>query len=533
MRDFSKPGRSPVYAAQAAVATSHPLASLAAIEILKAGGNAVDAAIAAVAVQGVVEPAMTGIGGDCFALYAPKGAAVPITLDGSGRSPAAAHDAWYVENDVAIAATSPHAVTVPGAIAAWARLLADHGTRSLGELLQPAIRYAEDGYAVQPRVAYDWARNRDKLRADPGSAAAYLIDGEAPKVGTIMRHPKLAATFRRIAEHGAAGFYEGPVAEDMVARLRDLGGLHTLEDFASAAPEYVTPISTRYRGYDVYECPPAGQGLAALMMLNVLSHHDVGALSDLDRLHLFAETCKQAYHHRDVLFGDADLARVPVEHLLSDAWKAAAHGAIDMSRARPPEIYPEIAREIAEERAHKDTVYLCVVDRDGNALSLINSVFQGFGSGILAPESGVLLHNRGLSFRTEAGHPNSVGPGKRPMHTIIPGMLMKDGHAVAPFGVMGGHYQAMGHVELLSGLLDRGLDVQAALDAPRSFAYGGSLELEGGISDAAMAGLIARGHPAIRAPLPLGGGQIIWIDRAAGTLVAGSDPRKDGAALGY
>lgn len=528
MRNFEKPGRSPVYAAQAAVATSHPASTLVAIETLRAGGNAVDAAIAAVAVQCVVDPLMTGIGGDCFVLYAPKGATVPIAIDGSGRSPAAADDAWYREAGIAIEPASPHAVTVPGAVAAWEKLVADHGTRSLGDLLQPAIRLAEGGFPVQPRVGWDWARNVARVAGDPFAAATYLIDGRAPAIGRVMRMEKLAATLRRIAEHGARGFYEGPVAQDLVGRLRERGGLHTLEDFANAAPDVVTPIATNYRGYDVYECPPAGQGLAALMMLNVLKPFDVAGLSDLDRVHLFAEACKQGYHHRDALFGDPALQAIPVEHLLSDAWQASAHGAIDMARAQAPVIYPEIAAE----RAHKDTVYLCVVDRDGNAISLINSIFQGFGSGIVGPESGVLLHNRGLSFRTEAGHPNTIGPSKRPMHTIIPGMLMKDGRAVAPFGVMGGHYQAMGHVELLTGLIDRGLDPQEALDAPRSFAYDGVLELEGGFSGLAD-DLKARGHAAIPAPLPLGGGQVIWIDHEAGTLAAGSDPRKDGSALGY
>ena len=529
MRDFSRPGRSPIYAADAAVATSHPLSTLAAIEVLRSGGNAVDAGIAAVAVQCVVDPLMTGIGGDCFCLYAPAGASVPIALDGSGRAPAAATPEWYADHGVRIEPASPHAVTVPGAVAAWDRLAREHGTRSLGELLQPAIRHAEEGFCVQSRVAWDWIRCTPRVAADPDAAEVYLPGGRAPAAGSVFRLPRLAATLRRIADEGARAFYEGPVAADMVAKLGRLGGLHTLEDFSTARADVVTPVSTRYRGYDVYECPPAGQGLAALMMLNVLSGYDVGALSDIDRIHLFAEVCKQGYHHRDVLFGDADLARVPLDHLLSDAWHAAARGDIDMARAREPVLYPEAAEAVS----HKDTVYLCVVDRDGNALSLINSVFQGFGSGILAPESGVLLHNRGLSFRTEGGHPNSVGPRKRPMHTIIPGMLMKDGRAVAPFGVMGGHYQAMGHVELISGVLDRGLDVQEALDAPRSFAYGGGLELEVGIPDTVMAGLKERGHPVLRAPLPLGGGQIIWIDRAAGTLVAGSDPRKDGAALGY
>lgn len=524
MRNFSRPGRSPVYAANAAVATSHPLSTLAAIEVLRAGGNAVDAAIAAVAVQGVVDPLMTGIGGDCFALYLPKGAARPVALNGSGRSPAAAHDAWYLERGLSITPTSPHAVTVPGAVGAWAWLLERYGTRSLGDLLAPAIAYAQDGYPVQSRVAWDWARNVERVASDTHAAAAYLLDGRAPRAGTIMRHPALARTLRRIAAEGPRGFYEGPVAKDIVGRLRALGGLHTLDDFAEAAPEEVVPIATRYRGYDVFECPPSGQGLAALMMLNVLSGFDVGSLSEIDRVHLFAEVCKQAYHHRDALFADPVVARVPVEHLLSEAWGARARGAIDMGRAAEPVLWPETA--------HKDTVYLCVVDRDGNAISLINSIFQGFGSGILAPESGVLLHNRGFSFRVEPGHPNTIHPRKRPMHTIIPGLLMRDGRAVAPFGVMGGHYQAMGHVELLTGLIDRGLDVQEALDAPRSFAYGGGVELEDGVSPALAAALEARGHRVIPSG-PLGGGQVIWIDHDTGVLAAGSDPRKDGSALGY
>ena len=530
MRDFSLPGRSPVYAANAAVATAHPLATLAAIECLRGGGNAVDAAITACAVHCVVDPLMTGIGGDCFVLYTPKGASKPVALNGSGRSPAAAHDAWYLEHGVAIEATSPHAVTVPGAIAAWETLLRDHGTRSLAEVLAPAIAYAQDGYPVQSRVAWDWERSIARVAHDPDAAATYLVDGAAPKVGSTMRLPKLAATLRRIAEYGAKGFYEGPVADDLVTKLRSLGGLHTLDDFAKAAPEYVTPITTSYRGYDVYECPPNGQGLAALMMLNVLSHYDIAALSDVDRLHLYAEACRQAYHHRDAMFADPGLSAAPVEHLLSDAWRASARGAIDMTRATEPAIWPEVE---ASERRHKDTIYLCIVDRDGNAISFINSLFQGFGTGIMGPESGVLLHNRGLSFRVEPGHPNTIAPNKRPMHTIIPGMLMRDGRAVAPFGVMGGHYQAMGHIQLLTGIIDLGLDVQEALDAPRSFAYGGELELEAGFAPDLDAALRARGHTPVRSPLPIGGGQIIWIDEASGTLSAGSDPRKDGTAMGY
>lgn len=525
MRDFCRPGRSPLHAAEAAVATSHPLSSQAAYEVLRAGGNAVDAALAAVAVQCVVDPLMTGLGGDCFALYLPKGAERPIAINGSGRAPMAAEAARLRAEGEAIQPTSPHAVTVPGAVACWARLAADHGTRPLEELLAPAIRCAEEGYLVQPRVAYDWARDAERVAIDPDARALFLPQGEAPSAGTRMRNPKLAATLRRVAAEGAAGFYQGPVAEDIVGKLRTLGGLHTLDDFAAAAPEYVEPVSTGYRGYQVYECPPNGQGLAALMMLNVIDSLDVGDLPEVERLHLFAEVCKQAYRHRDALFGDPAETSVPVEWLLSAEWSGRARQAIDPQRAGEPTVWPE--------PAHRDTVYLCVVDREGNAISLINSIFQGFGSGILAPESGVLLHNRGLSFKLEEGHPNVIAPAKRPMHTIIPGMLMKDGAAVAPFGVMGGHYQAMGHVELLTGIIDRGLDVQEALDAPRSFGYGGVLQMENAFPESVRDALSQRGHVVEVAEEAIGGGQAIWIDRTRGTLVAGSDPRKDGCALGF
>jgi gamma-glutamyltranspeptidase/glutathione hydrolase len=525
LRNFFFPGRSPVYAAQAAAATSHPMSTLAALEMLRSGGNAVDAGIAAVAVQCVVDPMMTGVGGDCFALYAPKGRATPIALNGSGRAPAAAHAAWYREKNIAITQHSPHAVMVPGAIGAWAQLVKDHGTRSLGEILQPAIKLADEGYLVQSRVAWDWARNAPVAAKDPDAAKSFLVDGKAPVAGARMRNPRLGATLRLVAEKGAAGFYQGAVAEDIVTKLRSLGGLHTVEDFAGAQPDYVTPVSTDYRGYQVFECPPNGQGLAALMILNVLSGYDIGKMSNVDRIHTFAEASKQAYLHRDALFGDPTQVHVPVEYLLSPEWQQQARRRIDPARAQPPVLFPA--------KAHKDTVYLCVVDRDGNALSLINSLFEAFGSGILAPGSGVMLNNRGFSFNLEEGHPNCVAPRRRPMNTIIPGMLMRDGAAVAPFGVMGGHYQAIGHVELLSGIIDRGLDVQEALDVPRSFGHDGVLELEHGIPADIVAELEKRGHKIARPITPHGSGQIIWRDRATGALIAGSDCRKDGSAAGF
>jgi gamma-glutamyltranspeptidase/glutathione hydrolase len=525
LRNFFRPGRSPVYAAHAAAATSHPMSTQVAVEVLRAGGNAVDAGVAAVAVQCVVDPLMTGIGGDCFALYTPKERAAPVALNGSGRAPAAAEAAWYRENNITITQHSPHAVMVPGAIGAWARLVGDHGSWSLGDVLQPAIRLAEEGFVVQSRVAWDWNRNAGIAAADPDTASAYLINGKSPAAGARMRLPKLAATLRLVAEKGPAGFYEGAVANDIVTKLRALGGLHMLEDFATAQPDYVTPVSTDYRGYQVFECPPNGQGLAALMMLNVLSGYDIGGMTDIDRIHTFAEVSKQAYHHRNALFADPTQAHVPVEYLLSSEWQDRARKHIDPKRAQAPVLWPG--------KAHKDTVYLCVVDRDGNALSLINSLFEAFGSGIMGPESGVMLNNRGFCFTLDPGHPNCVGPRKRPMNTIIPGMLMRGGETVAPFGVMGGHYQAMGHVELLTGIIDRGLDVQEALDVPRSFAHDDVLDLEQGIPADIEAELQKRGHTTSRPMIPLGSGQIIWMDREKGSLVAGSDCRKDGNAAGF
>ena len=526
MRDFSLPGRSALYASQAAVATSHPLAAQAALEVLRRGGNAVDAGIAAVALLGIVEPQMTGVGGDCFALYLPAGAALPIALNGSGRAPAAAHAEWFQERG--IATLDPHganAVTLPGAVAAWCTLLAAHGTCGLDELLQPAIDAAERGVPVAPRVAFDWARDARLLRGDT-ARRLFLVDGHAPAAGIVHRQPEMARTLREIARHGHAGFYEGWVADDLVATLREAGGLHTLADLAATQPEFVTPISTTYRGHQVFECPPNGQGLAVLMMLNVLSESglDIASLSDVDRIHLFAEIGKQAYLHRDALFCDPGQAEVPVAHLLSRAWARRQREAIDMARAGTPTVWPGVG--------HQDTVYLSVVDRDGNALSLINSIFHPFGSTIAAPRSGVLLQNRGAGFSLRPGHPNVIAPSKRPMHTIIPGLLMKDGRLAASFGVMGGQYQASGHVALLSNVLDRGLDPQAALDAPRSFAFGAELDLESGIPSSLDAELVRRGHRVTRSGQPIGGGQMILRD-PRGVLVAGSDPRKDGCALGY
>jgi gamma-glutamyltranspeptidase/glutathione hydrolase len=527
MRDFHIPGRSAAMAANGMAATSHPMATLAALDVLRGGGNAVDAAIAAVAMQCVVEPQSTGIGGDCFVLYAPK-SGLPLALNGSGRAPAKAHVEWYVEHGFReIPIPSPHAVTIPGAVDAWCALNAAHGTKPLAELLEPAARAAEGGFVVTPRVAHDWARNRAKL-ADPVTAAVYLPGGKPPGAGDRVRMPALAATLRRIGRAGRAGFYEGPVMRDIVARLKALDGLHEAEDFAAQHADWVEPIMAEYRGYRVYECPPNGQGIIALMILKTLAGYDLAGdrFSEADRHHLLAEATKAAYFVRDSFLGDPTQVAVDVADFLSDKRAERVRRHIALDHARPAPSWAEIE--------HEDTVYLCVVDRDGNAISFINSLFSGFGTGILAPESGVLLQNRGSGFRTIPGHPNAIAPRKRPLHTIIPAMLVKDGRAVMPFGVMGGLYQPVGQSHFLHRLIDRGLDPQQAAEAPRSFAHPrGVLEAEPTIPATILADLARRGHRVEKTEVPLGGCQAIWIDHARGVLIGGSEPRKDGLALGY
>jgi gamma-glutamyltranspeptidase/glutathione hydrolase len=526
MRDFNVPGRSAAMAAHGMAATSHPLATLTALDVLRAGGNAVDAAIAAVAMQCVVEPESTGIGGDCFVLYS-KGGALPIALSGAGRAPAKAHVEWYAERQIReIAVQTPHAATVPGAIDAWCLLNREHGTKPLAELLEPAAKAADEGYVVTPRVAHDWARNVGKLQ-DPIIAKVMLRDGKPPRAGDTMRNPALARTLRRIGRKGREAFYEGEVARDIVNRLKELGGLHEEEDFAAQRSSWVEPIHASYRGYDVYECPPANQGLTALMILKTLEGYKMSgdSLSEADRLHLIAEATKAAYHVRNTKIGDPDFVNVDVELYLSEAWAERTRREIRLDCALPRRYWDGIE--------HKDTIYLCVVDRDGNAVSFINSLFSAFGTGIMAPESGVILHNRGSGFRTTPGHPSAIAPGKRPFHTLIPGMLVRDGRSVMPFGVMGGQYQAVGHATFLHRLIDRGMDPQQAAEAPRIFAYRGALQVEHFVPEPVRADLARRGHAIELIDMPIGGCQAILIDRERGLLVGGSEPRKDGMALGY
>lgn len=530
MRNFEEPGRSLAVGRNGMAATSHPAATLTAIEILKAGGNAVDAAVAACAVQSVVEAGSTGVGGDCFALVAPGGGDKVFAYNGSGRTPGAMTPERLEAMGVfSLERSSPHAVTVPGAVDAWVRLVADHGRMPLCEILAPAAQMARDGYAVTPRVVHDIDTQHAIVDADPVARRLFLVDGNIPAVGALQRQPELGTTLEAIGAEGRNAFYQGPVAEDMAERLAELGGLHTIQDFAETAGEYVEPVRSEYRGWTVHECPPNGQGIVALMILKILERFQPqGDPLDADNLHVEIEATRLAYAARDAYVADMAAARVPVEHLLSDAMADDLAARIDLSRAIEP-------LPVLDAVEHSDTVYISIVDRDRNAVSFINSLFHPYGSGIVAPRSGVLFHNRGESFSMEAGHPNRVGPRKRPMHTIIPGMVSKGGHALMPFGVMGGHYQAMGHAQFLSKLLDYGLNLQAAMDLPRLFPLPGTKTVEAEERLRALVGeeLTRRGFAVQPPKWPIGGAQAIWIDRETGTLFGGSDHRKDGCALGY
>jgi gamma-glutamyltranspeptidase / glutathione hydrolase len=525
-RDFQLPGRSPVIACEGMAATSHPLASRVAIETLRAGGNAADAAVAALAVLCVVEPHMTGIGGDCFAMiHAPDR---PVWgYNGSGRAGSSASlDALLAQGMRMIAPDSIHAVTVPGAIDAWAAILAAHGRFALDRVLAPAIHYGESGFPVAARIAWDWTQAVGKLRADSGAARHLLFDGRAPAEGDVVRLPALAQSLKTIAAQGPRAFYEGPLAQDMVATVAARGSFLAAEDFARHRGEVVAPIATNYRGLDVLELPPNTQGLTALVLVNILERFDLVALDPLgtDRFHLALEAARLAYAVRDTHIADPAAMRVSPLDLLDKNFAAKLAARIDRATRVPLPRAPSPG---------DDTVYLTVVDRDRMAVSLINTLYSTFGVGVCTEKTGIMLTNRGACFVLDPDHPNAFGPGKRPMHTIIPALAFRDGRCELSFGVMGAHYQPMGHAQVITNMVDYGMDVQAAIDAPRAFFLGDSAVVERGLPEATVDGLRARRHDVVRAPSPWGGAQAIGIDWQRGVLIGGSDPRKDGCALGY
>ena len=530
MRDYHIPGRSPVLASNGLCATSHPLAAKVAIQMLEAGGNAMDAAIAGALLLGIAEPQMTGIGGDCFVLITPPGEDRVIGMNGSGRAPAAFDAAALRDQGMTkmpVYGATP--VTVPGAIDAFCTLSKDWGKLGLKAILAPTIHYAEVGIPVAPRVAFDWvlAEQRGEEGGLQGIARdLYLKDGRPYQQGETFAAPGQAEVLRRIAAEGRAGFYEGEVAEDMVKSLNAAGGVHTLDDFANHTSTYTDPISGGYGGLELCEHPPNGQGATAILLLNILKHFDIAGMDPwgADRAHVEAEATKLAYDARNRFIADADHCR-RADYMMAPETAEKLAALIKMDSVLPPAALPV-------EEVHKDTIYITVVDKDRMTVSLIYSIFHSFGSGVASDKFGILFQNRGAGFSLTEGHPNEAAGGKRPMHTIIPGLLKKDGKPYMPFGVMGGAYQATGHARFVSNVTDFGLSPQEAMDAPRSFAVEGELRLERGYRDAVRSDLAARGHKVVTPEIAIGGSQAIKI-HDNGVLEAGSDHRKDGCAIGY
>lgn len=526
--------RSMVTSTRGMVATSQPLAAQAGLRMLLAGGNAADAAVAAAAVLGVVEPMMTGIGGDAFALVYDAASRTIQALNGSGRSPAASSIAAFAERGLTrIPATGIHSVTVPGAVDAWSTLLEAHGTMSLGDVLAPAIDYAEHGFPISEIIARVWHVEAPRLRADPDTARAFLVDGErAPRPGERFRQPGLAQSLRLIAEGGRDAFYRGPLAEAIVRTSMRLGGLFSRDDFEGHHSTWEAPLSTDFRGYSVYECPPNGQGLTALVALNILAGYDLAALGpgSPEAVHLMIEALRLAFADAGVYVADPSTSDVPSTTLLSADYAAQRRDLIFADRALETVVAGTIP-------AGSDTVYLTVVDGAGNAVSFINSVAAHFGSLVVAEDTGFCLQNRGTGFRLDPTHRNALAPGKRPFHTIIPCMVLKEGALWSSFGVMGGLMQPQGHVQMLVNMLDWGMNPQEALDAPRFeivAPWPNAVALESSFDPAVRARLEAMGHRVVpNGPFGFGGGQIIVVDQATGVRFGGSEPRKDGLVAAF
>ncbi|GLQ54510.1 gamma-glutamyltransferase family protein [Devosia nitrariae] len=526
MRDFHLPGRSVALGTCGAAATSHQQATLTAIEVLRDGGNAVDAAVAASALLGVIEPHCTGIGGDCFALVWTAKDKRLHGVNGSGHAPAGLSPAWLKAQGFSkVPGDRVHSVTVPGAVRAWDMLLERFGTRTLAKVLEPAIEAAEHGFPVAERIAWDWHRFTDKLSTHPATREQYLVEGKAPGTGMVLRSPLLARTLQTIAADGAGAFYGGALATDMVASLNELGGRHELADFADWQPALVEPIKVDYRGIDVHQIPPNGQGVTAAMMLNILKGFEHSSLDPVgtERFHLQIEAYRLAAAARDAYVADPDFASVPTAELLSDVYADAMRARIDRNRA--------MSDPVPEPIGPTDTIYLTTADSEGNFCSFINSIAGAFGAFIACPRTGVLFQNRGGNFTLADGHPNQLAPRKRSLHTIIPGFASKDGAPFLSFGVMHGFYQPVGQVQVLQNIVDFGMNVQEALDMGRGLRTSVGFEAERSLPNATLAGLLERGHPVRMADMAWGGGQAIMP--MGGVLYAGSDPRKDGVALAF
>jgi gamma-glutamyltranspeptidase/glutathione hydrolase len=538
-----KTGRSVVMAQNGIVATSQPLAAQIGLDILKKGGNAVDAAIATNAALGLVEPMSCGVGGDLYAIVWDAKTQKLYGLNASGRAPGKATRQFFADKGLKeIPTTGPLSWSVPGCVDGWDELRKRFGSMSLEQVLEPSIRYAEAGFPVSEMIAGSWRGSEVALARHPEAARTYLIDGKAPEAGQIFKNPFLAHTYREIAKQGRDAFYKGRVAKEIVAFSDKNGGLFSLKDLADHSSTWVDPVSTTYRGYQVWEIPPPGQGISALQMLNILEGYDLKKFgpASADWWHLFLEAKKLAYADRARYYADPAFAKVPTLELISKPYAEARRKLIDMKKALtkldPGD--PKLGRA--------DTVYLSVVDKDRNCVSLIQSNYFGFGSGLVPGELGFALQNRGTLFALDANHPNRLEPGKRPFHTIIPAMVTQDGKPWFCFGVMGGDMQPQGHVQVLVNLIDFGMNVQAAGESPRlehlgsatptgraGDPEGGTVVAEAGIAQEIVDELKRRGHYVVRTKKNGGGFQGILIDPKNNVLQGGSEYRKDGCAVGY
>ncbi|MEE2775648.1 MAG: gamma-glutamyltransferase [Acidobacteriota bacterium] len=522
-------GRSRAMGRHGCVASSHPLATLAGLDCLRTGGTAMDAAITTAATLAVVEPMMTGIGGDAFFLHWDAATKELTGLNGSGRSPAALERDHFERAGIAeIATDSWEAVTVPGAVAAWHAGWEHFGSRPFAELLAPAIDHAEGGFPVGDVVGAAWRAYEDRLRPDRHARANYLAGDAAPGAGSIFRSPELGRSLRVVAEGGPEAFYRGPIAAEICRYSEETGGFLQPSDFAAHESRWVDPIQTTFRGHRIAQIPPNGQGLAVLLMLNLLETADLQGMghSSIDYLHHLIEIKKIAYSDLHRWVADPEHANVPVQSLLSAEYAAGRRTLVDPQKAAH-DTTP------GSPNGH-DTVYLSVVDEAGNAVSFINSLFDAFGSKIVGGDTGILLHNRGCGFTLQSGHPNEYGPGKRPFHTIIPGMVLRDDELYLSYGVMGGPFQPQGHLQFLLSHLEFGLSIQEAIDLPRwRHTEETTVLLEHGTSEKTMKGLENRGHDVLPAHgSAFGGAQAIQIGPDA-TRIGASDPRKDGCALAY
>ena len=523
--------RSAVLARRGMVATSQPLAAMAGLRVLMEGGNAADAAVTVAAMLNVVEPMSTGIGGDCFALIFEAENGQVTALNGSGRAPAAFTLEEAQRHGLKeIPLEGPLPVTVPGTVSGWAGLLERFGTMPLADCLAPAIATAQSGFPVSELISAAWLSAAEKLSGEPEAARVYL---PPPRPGEIHRQPDLARTLRTIAEGGAEAFYQGPLAEKIAGYVQSKGGYLTVDDLAVHAATWETPISTTYHDVEVLEHPPNGQGLAALVALNIVEAYDLGGMDYFDpsRWHLMIEAVRLGMVDAGRYVADPAVAHAPVRGLLSKEYAAQRRTLIQPERA--------LGLAAPGQPEHRDTIYLTVVDDQRNAVSFINSLYYGFGSGLVVPGTGICLQNRGACFTLEPGHPNVLDGGKRPYHTIIPAMALRDGRLWVSFGVMGGFMQPQGHLQVLVNLVDCGLDPQGALDAPRFRADEQGrpqVAIEAAVPQETRQALAAMGHD-VRSETTFspgfGGGQVIAADPETDVLWGGSDPRKDGCAVGF